>query len=190
MNENARIYTIFVSSGYGGAGEAPKSLLTNEDLLHKLQSECNEVDFITRDITERDTSIEEVYSELESSKEDIDGVLIIGTSREYRLAFTGLPTIVVYNLFEWMNIPYKLFNEGFEEDSILVGGPNYKDGKILTAELDRRNVTSPSVSEAMFKDLAAKIKLIQVIKKLKESKILVVNTLQVSWSSRLSRGYT
>jgi len=174
MNENARIYTIFVSSGYGGAGEAPKSLLTNEDLLHKLQSECNEVDFITRDITERDTSIEEVYSELESSKEDIDGVLIIGTSREYRLAFTGLPTIVVYNLFEWMNIPYKLFNEGFEEDSILVGGPNYKDGKILTAELDRRNVTSPSVSEAMFKDLVAKIKLIQVIKKLKESKILVV----------------
>jgi hypothetical protein len=174
MDENTRIYTIFVSSGYGGAGESPESLITNEDLLHKLQSECNGIDFIARDITEPNTSLEEVYNELESSKGDLDGVIIIGTTREYRLAFTGLPTIVVYNLFEWMNIPHKLFNKGFEEDGILVGGTDYKNGRILTAELDRRNVTSTSVSQAMFEDLVDKVKLIQVIKKLKESKILVV----------------
>jgi len=174
MNENTRIYTIFISSGYGGAGEAPESLTTNEDLLRKLQSECSGIDFIARDITKTDTSLEEVYSELESSKESLDGVLIIGASREYRLALTGLPTIVVYTLFEWMNIPYKLFNTGKEEDSILVGGTDYKNGRILTAELDRRNVASPSVSEAMFEDLVDKIEFIQVIKKLKESKILVV----------------
>jgi hypothetical protein len=173
-DENTRIYTIFASSGYGGAGEAPESLITNEDLLHRLQSECSGIDFIARDITKTDTSLEEAYSELESSKERLDGVLIIGTSREYRLAFTGLPTIVVYNLFEWMNIPYKLFNTGKQEDSIPVGGPDYEDGRILTAELDRRNVASPSVSEAMFEDLVDKINLIQAIKRLKESKILVV----------------
>ena len=174
MDENTRIYTIFVSSGYGGAGESPESLIANEDLLHELQSECKGIDFIARDITEPDTSLEEVYNELESSKGGLDGALIIGTTREYRLAFTGLPTIVVYNLFEWMNIPYKLFNTGKEENSILVGGPDYEDGRILTAELDRRNVTSTSVSQAMFEDLVDKIKLIQVMKKLKESKILVV----------------
>ncbi|GAJ19880.1 unnamed protein product, partial [marine sediment metagenome] len=57
----------------------------------------------------------------------------IKTSREYRLAFIGLPTIVVYNLFEWMNLPYKLFTTTKEEDSILLGGTNYENGKILAA---------------------------------------------------------
>ena len=77
MNENARIYTIFVSSGYGGAGKAPESLIANEDLLHKLQSECKGIDFIPRDITEPDTSLEKVCSELENSKGGLDGVLIV-----------------------------------------------------------------------------------------------------------------
>jgi len=174
MNENTRIYTIFVSSGYGGAGGAPESLTTNEELLRKLKNECDEIDFIARDITKAGTSLEEVYGELESSREDLDGVLIVGTSREYKLAFTGLPTIVVYNLFEFMNVPYKLYFTGKEEDNILVGGSEYKNGRILTAELDRRNVASSSVSEAMFEDLVDKIKMIRAIKKLKKSKILVV----------------
>jgi len=120
------------------------------------------------------TSYEAVLNELEDLKEGLDGVLIIGTTREYRLAFTGLPTIFVYNLFEWMNVPYKLFNTGKEEDSILVGGPEHKNGRIITAQLDRRNVCDPSLSSAMFEDLVRKIKLIQVIRKLKETRILVV----------------
>ena len=69
MNEKAKIYTIFLSSGHGGAGEAPKSLTTNEDLLHKLQNECSGINFVVRDITKADTSLEAVYSELESSEE-------------------------------------------------------------------------------------------------------------------------
>jgi len=165
--ENTKIYTVFVSRGYGGAGGAPKSFITNEEILHKLQNECKGIDFIVKDTAA-------VLKELEDSKEGVDGVLIIGTSREYRLALTGLPTIIVYNLFEWMNIPYKLYNTGKEQDSILVGGPEYQAGKILTAQLDRRNICSPSSSSAMFKDLVEKIKLIQAIKKLKETRILVV----------------
>ncbi|MGC9349933.1 MAG: hypothetical protein ACP5JG_17475 [Anaerolineae bacterium] len=172
--ENTRIYTVFVSSGYGGAGAAPKSFTTNEDLVHALQRECPGASFIVRDMTSSDISFEKVYSELESSKDNLDGVLIIGSSRDYRLAFTGLPTIVVYNLFEWMLIPYKLYATGEEEHSVLVGGPDYKDGRILTAELDRRNVCSPSKREAMFEDLVYKVGLIQALKKLKSSRILVV----------------
>ncbi len=177
VGENTKIYTIFVNQGCScPAGGAPKGLTTNEEVLHKLQSECNGVDFIARDITKRDISIAAVLNELEGSKEDLDGVLTIGSlgNREYKLAFTGLPTICVYNLFEWMNIPYKLYNTGKEEDSIKVGGPEYEGGRIITAQLDRRNVCSPSVSSAMFEDLVGKIKLIQAIKKLKETKILVV----------------
>jgi hypothetical protein len=46
--------------------------------------------------------------------------------------------------------------------------------RVLTAQLDRRNLCAPSVTEKMFQDLVYKIKLIQVIKDLKETKILMV----------------
>ncbi len=173
QNDKTKIYTLFMTRGYGGAGKAPQSFLTNNELLLKLQSECKGIDFISRDLTSSDISFEEVYNELQEKK-DIDGVLIVGTTRHYKLAFTGLPTIVVYNLFEWMNIPYKLYTSGVEEESILTGGPAHKNGRILNAQLDRRNVCSPSKSESMFNDLLYKIKLIQAVKKLRQSRILVV----------------
>lgn len=173
QKENTKVYTLFLSRGYGSAGEAPEAPLTNEELLSRLQSECPGIEFITKDMSLSKISPEEVYRELQERK-DIDGALIIGTTRHYKLAFTGLPTIVVYNLFEWMNIPYKLYTTGKEDESVLVGGRTYKNGRILTAQLDRRQVCSPSKREAMFKDLVYKIKLIQAVKKLKESRVLVV----------------
>ena len=175
VGENTKIYTIFANKGCScPAGGTPEGLTTNAEVLHELQNECIGVDFIARDMTKRGTTTVSIVNELEASKDDFDGVLIIGVSREYPLAFTGLPTIVVYNLFEWMNIPYKLYDTGKEQDSILVEGPEYEKGKILTAQLDRRNVCSPSSRSAMFRDLVQKIKLIQAIKKLKETRILVV----------------
>ena len=173
---NTKIYTVFVNQGCScPAGGTPKGLTTNEEVLHKLKSECSGIDFIARDLTKPDTGLKTVLDELEVPKEGLDGVLILGAlgNREYKLAFTGLPTICVYNLFEWMNIPYKLYNTE-KENSIKTGGGEYKGGRILTAQLDRRNVCDPSVSSAMFEDLVNKIKIIQAIKKLKESRILVV----------------
>jgi hypothetical protein len=173
--ENTKIYTVFANQGCScPAGGTPEGLITNEELLHKLQDECPGIDFITRDLTKRGITTEALLNELGALKYDLDGVLIIGVSREYGLAFTGLPTIVVYNLFEWMNMPYKLYDTGKEPDSILVGGPAYGKGRILTAQLDRRNVCSPASHMAMFNDLVQKIELIEVIRKLKETRILVV----------------
>ena len=174
--ENTIIYTVFMSSGgHFGTGGAPESLITNKELLLQIKTECKGIDFIARDITNPDISIENIYHEIDSIQEEIDGILIVGELHgEYKLAFTGLPTIYVYNLFEWMNVPYKLFTTGKEEESILVGDTNYKKAKVLTAELDRRNVCSSSVRKKMFEDLVYKIKLIQTISKLKESRILVV----------------
>ncbi len=174
--ENTKIYTIFVNQGCScPAGGAPEGLTTNEEVLHKLQSECEGIDFIARDFTVSGTSLKAFLDELEDTKEGLDGVLIFGAlgNRDYKLAFTGLPTICVYNLFEWMNVPYKLYNTG-KENSVKVGGPEYKGGRIITAQLDRRNVCEASASSAMFEDLVNKIKIIQAIKKLKESRILVV----------------
>jgi hypothetical protein len=176
VGENTKIYTVFVNQGCScPAGGTPEGLITNKEVLRRLQNESRGIDFIARDLTEPDTSLKAVLNELEASEEGLDGVLILGAlgNRDYRLAFTGLPTICVYNLFEWMNIPYKLYSAG-KENSIKVGGREYKGGRIITAQLDRRNVCSASVSSAMFEDLVTKIKIIQAIKKLKESRILVV----------------
>ena len=178
VRENAKIYTVFANKGCScPAGGTPEGLVTNDQVLEQLQSRCPGVDFISRDLTKAGTSLESILDELENSKQDLDGVLIIGVSREYRLALTGLPTIVVYNLWEWMNVPYKLYQTGKEEDSVLVGGVEHKKGRVITAQLDRRNVCSPSLSEAMFQDLADKVRLIEAIKRLKETKILVVTPL-------------
>lgn len=147
------------------------NFITNEQVIHALQQECNDVDF-----TVWDGTLSEAYDEMQISKDRFDGVLIIGQiDGDYRLAFTGLPTIVVYNLWEFMNQPYHLFATGkIPDQAILKGGADYNDVKILTAQLDRRNLCSPSVSESMFRDLVYKIKLLQVTKELKETRILMV----------------
>jgi len=101
------------------------------------------------------------------------------------LLFTGLPTIVAYNFFEWFSIPHKLILTGKEEDSILVGGPEYwnveEKGKprILTVQLDRRRTSPPAEQEEMFQDLVYKVKLIQAIRKMRDIRILRVSP---NWS--------
>ncbi|HCC70469.1 MAG TPA: hypothetical protein DEQ09_04870 [Bacteroidales bacterium] len=173
--ENTKIYTVFLSQGYVGPGGSAKNPLTNNELLDKLQKECDGIDFIVRDMTDPGTTNESVLIDLVASKDNIDGVLIIGTLSDYKLAFSGLPTIVVYNLWEWDKNPYKLFATGKEEDCVMVGGPEYKNGRIITAQLDRRQICDQAKTESMFNDLVDKIKLIRAIKKLKETRILSVS---------------
>jgi len=174
-SKNTTIFTVFNSRGCGctGSGGAPQTFTTNEQVVDALKKACNGVDFIVWEGTRS-----AAYDEVQINKDRYDGVLIFGNiDRDYRLTFTGLPTIVVYNLFEFMNFPYDLFTTGkFPNDAILKGGTDYKDTKILTAQLDRRNLCDPSVSEKMFKDLVYKIKLIQVIQDLRKTRILMLTS--------------
>jgi hypothetical protein len=174
QSRNTKVFTMFTSYGCGctGSGGAPEQFMTQEQVLEALQTACAGIDLM-----EWKGTTEEAHNELENNKNGYDGVLIIGRiSSNYRLAFTGLPTIVVYNLFEFMDgQPYHLFATGkFPEKSILQGGIDYQDMKILTAQLDRRKLSDPAVTEAMFNDLVYKIKLIKAVKELKETRILMV----------------
>lgn len=153
----ARIFTVLATSGFGGAGAPPDTLITNEELLQRLEAGCARVTFLARDLHK--LGAEAVLNELEEQKETLDGVLVIGITRDYRLFFTGLPTIVVYNLLEFMNLPYELFRER---------------GKVLTATLDRIGVTSPAISAAMFADLVEKIKLLRVLGQMKQARMLSI----------------
>jgi hypothetical protein len=174
-SKNTRILTVFNSRGCGctGSGGPPQTFTTNEQVVDALQQACHGLDFIVWEGTRS-----AAYDEVQINRDRYDGVLVFGNiDRDYRLVFTGLPTIVVYNLFEFMNFPYDLFATGkFPDDAILKGGTDYKDTKILTAQMDRRSLCDPSVSEKMFNDLVYKIKLIQVIQDLKKTRILMLTS--------------
>ncbi len=173
QHRNATIFTIFTSHGCGctGSGGAPETFTTNEQVVSDLRQACNGVDFMVWEGT-RDAA----YDEIQQNPESYDGVLIVGgLDGDYRLAFTGLPTIAVYNLWEFMNQPWDLFATGkMREDPILTGGRDYQEVRVLTAQLDRRNLCDPAVTVRMFNDLVQKVKLIQTIKRLKETRILMV----------------
>ena len=168
-----KIFTLFTSHGCGctGSGGAPETFTTNEQVLSDLQQACEGVDFKVWEGTRNDA-----FVEMQLRKTSYDGVLIIGgLDGDYRLAFTGLPTITVYNLWEFMNQPWDLFATGkIPDNPVLKGGSDYEDVRILTAQLDRRNLCAPAVTEKMFQDLVYKINLIKVIKDLKETRILMV----------------
>jgi len=170
-----KVFTIFTSGGCGctGSGGAPASFMTHDEVVRNLQAACTGVDFVRWE-----GAAPAGYDEVKNHPGKYDGILIVGRmSGDYRLAFTGLPTIVVYNLFEFMDAhPYHLFATGQtdEQNNVLKNGTNYSNGRILTAQLDRRNLSAPSVREAMFQDRVYKIRLIQVVVELKKTRILMV----------------
>jgi len=154
----------------------PKSLLSNKDLLAKLQAACKDVEFIPRELVGYD----KLLGEIATIKDELDGVLIVGASRrglarfapagteQQPLAFTGLPTIVVQNLFKLQGAPFELFA---------------KEGRVLNAYLDREDILAPEGSKAMFEDLVGKIKLIEVIAKMKQARILFIKGPSVNFSN-------
>ncbi len=176
QNVNTTIFTIFTTAGCGctGSGGAPLTFTTHEEVIDQLQAATTGIEFLVWQGS-RQAAVEE----LESNRENYDGVIIIGEIDfgDFGIAFTGLPTIFVHNLWEFMTSPYNLFLTGkIPEGSILAGGDDqrYRNRKILTAQLDRRNVCSPEVKESMFNDLVDKIKLIRVVKEVKGTRILML----------------
>ena len=101
QNSNTRIFTIFTSKGCGctGSGGPPAVFETHEVVMDKLNQACSGIDFLRFEGT-----ISEGYQEVEEHQDKYDGVLIIGRmDGDYRLGFTGLPTIIVYNLWEFQS---------------------------------------------------------------------------------------
>lgn len=180
MAAETKVYTIFATPGYDSARlyhgrsvlgpdgvRRPKNFLSNEDLLKKLQGACEGVEFISRDLRD---GYDKLLKEMEDKKNEIDGVLIVGArtrlnrhampgTEQDPLAFTGLPTIVVQNLFKLQPSPFELYD---------------KQGNVLTAYLDREAILAPERSQAMFDDLLAKINLMKALRRMKEARILFI----------------
>lgn len=137
--------------------------MSNDEIVQRLQRDCEGVEFVVRDLT-RGVKLPSVLNEAKDLKKlGYDGVIVYGWPRDYDLLRTGLPTINVAVVNDFMNIPYPLF----------------KANRVIGAFLDPwRFSADPEVSERMFRDLADKIKLIRALKRLKSEHILTVTDSQ------------
>ncbi len=156
--EHAIIYTVFFGNA-PSRDDTDLEPITNEAIVRRLQEECDGVDFVVRDLT-RGATMQSVLNEVKDLKKlHYDGVIICGWPRDYELLRSGLPTINVMVVNDFMNIPY----------------PLYKMNRVIDAFLDPwRFCADPGVSERMFQDLVAKVKLIKALKRMKHERILTV----------------
>ena len=154
----AKVFTIF---GHTNPSPDDTSVVptSDADLLRRLEENCPAVEFVVRDL-KKPGAFQSVLNEMgDLRKQDYDGVLLFGAPRHYGLTESGLPTIVVYSIHDFMNIPYTLFAE---------------QGKILTNTIDRWHFcASPKVAERMERDLFAKVRLISTLRRMKTERILV-----------------
>ena len=122
--------------------------MTYAEIVQRLQRDCDGVDFTVRDLT-AGAKLDAVVSEAKDLKrQQFDGVIIYGSPREYDLLRSGLPTINVAVLNDFMNIPF----------------PLYRSNRTIGAMLDPwQFCADANVSEKMFLDLIAKVKLIRAL---------------------------
>ena len=182
MSRRTRVYVLFATAGYDSARlhvnrsvltpdgkRIPKAFVSNEDVLANLQAALPEVEFTARTVEYASAGRQRLLGEIQQFKDSIDGIVLVGGSvvRMQGLdeaggqpfAFTGLPTIVVDNLFKLQPMPYKTCKE---------------KGKIILASLDREGILPRETSDAMFADLVGKIRIMDALRRLRYGKLLFI----------------
>jgi len=153
----ARIFTVF-GPMHPSPDDTSVVPTSDADLLRRLEENCPGIDFVRRD-EKKPGALESILNEMRDlKKQGCDGVLLFGAPRHYGLTETGLPTLLVYSIHDFMNIPYALFA---------------KRGKTLTTTIDRWHFcASEQVSKRMEQDLFEKVRLISALGRMKTERIL------------------
>ena len=159
---HTRIYTVFLRTA-PSRDDTDLEPIPNAETTRRLQKACPGIDFVVRDFTQG-ASLDVVLNEMKDlKKQQYDGVIVCGAPRNRDLLRSGLPTINVAVVNDFMNMPYPLFQQH----------------RVVSAFLDPwRFCADPAVSERMFQDLVDKIKLIQMLKRMKSEHILTVTDSQ------------
>jgi hypothetical protein len=156
--EAAKVYLVFLPTA-PSPDDTDLRPVSNQAILQRLQKLCNGVEFVVRDATQN-VALESILNEVQDLKRlGYDGVVICGWPRDYAMLRSGLPTINAAVINDFMNIPYPIF----------------KQHRVVGAMLDPwRFCTDPKVSDQMLQDLADKIKLVKMLKRMKRERILTV----------------
>ena len=156
--DQTKIYTVF----FGTAPSRDDTDLvpeTHEEIIRKLESICDGVNFVVRDLS-KGIRLETVLNESKALKDsNYDGVIVYGWPRDYDLLRTGLPTINISVVNDFMNNPF----------------PLYQENRVISAFLDPWKFTADAeITERMFRDLADKVRMIQTLRRMKSERILTV----------------
>jgi len=156
--EPAKVYMVLFGIAPSEDDTSLKPV-THDEILRRLKGACPGVEFTVRDLT-RGGRLDSVLNELKDLKrQQYDGVVVYGWPRDNDMLRTGLPTINVAVVNDFMNIPI----------------PLYKGNRVIGAMLDPwRFCSDAAVSERMFQDLVDKIKLIRSLKRMRSEHILSV----------------
>jgi len=184
MPERATVYVIFCTAGYDtqrlhvnrsvlldDGRRIPQHFVSNDDVFAGLEQALPGVEFVRRDLHGTPDGYQRLLGEIQQFKDEIDGIVLVGGvavrhqgidgPAQQPLAFTGLPTIYVDNLFKLQPMPYKVCRER---------------GKVVFAELDREGIMPPEKSAAMFDDLVGKVRMIEALRTLREAQILFIKS--------------
>lgn len=156
--ENAKVFMVMFGTA-PSQDDTDLRPMTHAQIVERLQRDCDGVDFTVRDLA-AGAKLDAVLNEVKDLKrQQFDGVIIYGCPREYELLRSGLPTINVAVLNDFMNIPF----------------PLYRQNRTIGAMLDPWGFCADAaVSERMFLDLIAKVKLVRALKRMKSEHILTV----------------
>jgi hypothetical protein len=157
----AKIYTLFFDIAPARDDIESIEPMTNAEIVARLERECGGVEFVVRDLTQTGAdrpTLAAVLNEMKGlRREGYDGVLICGWPRDYDVLRTGLPTINVAVVNDFMNVPYPLF----------------KKNRVIGGLIDPWRFSSdPEVIDRMFRDLADQLKLIRALKRMRSEHIL------------------
>jgi len=162
--DRVRVYTIFfdIDPSEDDTHIVPMS---NDEIVHQLEKDCPNVDFAVRDLTnwsspEFTTNLGRVLNEIQDLKRlDYDGVIVYGWPRDYGVLRSGLPTINISIINDFMSHPIRIYHEN----------------KVVVAFLDPwKFCNSEEITNAMYRDLIEKIRLIEALRKFRGAIILSV----------------
>ena len=137
--QRAKVFTVFFGTA-PSRDDTDLEPVSNEEIVRRLQNACDGVDFVVRDMT-KGVPLDVVNEVKDLQRQGYDGVIVYGCPRDYDLIRTGLPTINVAVVNDFMNIPFPLFQQN----------------RVVRAMLDPwRFSADPKVSERMFTDLVEK----------------------------------
>ena len=165
MKTTVKIYTAFSSEGLFGSTDTyplhhpDQRVLSNEDMLNEIRQRCEGVEFIGTTKVERpDYTVANVLAQSQS----LDGLLYFGHLVP-ELMQIDLPTLAVYPLWgQWQ--------EPFEP---------YKGNRVLTSTLPVIPDASASRFSSRLETIAERIKLLQIIARMKGLRILCITDMPI-----------
>ena len=146
VNNETRIYTVFLSSGHPIGFDAYRKqhpdikVMDNHEILKKIKDECKGIEFLGK---AEAVKPQDVIQDIKGKQDVLDGLLVFGAPPD-ELIQEGLPIVAVSRPLEGCTtVPFHA----------------YKETKVVTSCLPAHCDKDPEVYSLRIKDIGRKIKI-------------------------------